>query len=110
MNPVFYSAAQVIVALSVFFVWVFRYANIVREFQGFGLSELVRSAVGAFKIALATLLLVGLWFDVLIFASALLMGLMMVAAQCFHAKAGSPLVKRLPSLGLLVLCVFIATR
>ena len=110
MSPRFYSLTQVVVAVSVLFVWVFRQANIAREFQSFGLSDLTRSAVGAFKIALATLLLAGLWFPVLVFASAVLMGLMMVAAQFFHAKTGSPWVKRLPSLGLLALCVLLACR
>ena len=110
MSPHFYSLTQVVVAVSVLFVWVFREAHIVSEFQSFGLSDLTRSAVGAFKIALATLLLAGLWFPVLVFASAVLMGLMMVAAQFFHAKTGSPWVKRLPSLGLLALCVLLACR
>jgi len=33
--------------------------------------------------------------------------LFMVAAQYFHFKAGNPLQQRLPSLLLLLLCVFI---
>lgn len=110
VNVLIYSLAQVLVAVSVLFVWVFRQANIAKEFQSFGLGELTRSMVGAFKIALATLLLVGLWFPVLVFASSLLMGLMMIAAQFFHARAGSPWVKRLPSLVLLGLCVLLACR
>lgn len=110
MNPLFYSLAQVVVAVSVLFVWVFRQANIAGEFQSFGLGDLTRSAVGAFKIALATLLLAGLWFPVLVLASSSLMGLMMVAAQFFHARAGSPWVRRFPSLVLLGLCVFLACR
>jgi hypothetical protein len=38
------------------------------------------------------------------------MGVMMAAAQYFHAKAGSPFVRRLPSLGLLALCILLALR
>ncbi len=110
VNPLVYSIVQVLVAVSVLFVWVFRQANIVRDFQSFGLGDLTRSMVGAFKIALATLLLAGLWFPVLVFASSVLMGLMMVAAQFFHAKAGSPWVRRIPSLVLLGLCVLLACR
>jgi len=110
VNPLIYSLAQVIVAVSVLVVWVFRHANVAREFQSFGLGDLTRSAVGAFKIALATLLLAGLWFPVLVFASSALMGLMMLAAQFFHARAGSPWVRRLPSLVLLGLCVLLACR
>jgi uncharacterized membrane protein YkgB len=110
VSPHLYSLAQVVVAVSVLFVWVFRQANIAREFHSFGLGDLTRSAVGAFKVALATLLLAGLWFPVLVLASSVLMGLMMAAAQFFHARAGSPWVKRLPSLGLLALCVLLACR
>ena len=36
--------AQLIVALSVIIVWVFRYENIVLEFKQYGLSSLVRNA------------------------------------------------------------------
>ena len=48
--------SQLIVAISVLFVWVFRFHNVEKEFKQFGLSITIRSAVGASKIALATLL------------------------------------------------------
>ena len=102
------SAAQIIVALSVGFVWVFRFDNIVKEFRQYGLSDLTRTMVGATKIILATLLVVGIWYPALVLIPALLMGLLMVAAQYFHFKANNPWSKHLPSLFLLVLCVFIA--
>ena len=54
--------AQLIVAISVIIVWVFRYENIVLEFKQYGLSSLVRNAVGASKIALATVLILGIWY------------------------------------------------
>ena len=50
-------AAQLIIAVSIVIVWVFRFDNIVVEFKQYGLSDLVRSMVGASKISLATLLL-----------------------------------------------------
>ena len=49
-------AAQLIIAVSIIIVWVFRFDNIVVEFKQYGLSDLVRSMVGASKISLATLL------------------------------------------------------
>lgn len=102
------AAAQLIVALSIGFVWVFRFDNIVTEFRLYGLNDLTRTMVGTTKIVLATLLVVGIWYPQLVLVPALLMGLLMVAAQYFHFKAHNPWAKHLPSLFLLALCIFIA--
>lgn len=102
-------AAQLIVALSVFYVWFFRYDNIVKEFKQFGLSNFTRVLVGAVKITLAILLLVGIWYPAWVFVPALVMAFLMVSAQYFHYKISNPWQKHLPSLVLLVLSVFIAT-
>jgi len=100
--------AQLIVAISIVVVWVFRFDNIVKEFHQYGLSDLMRTVVGSAKIALATLLLAGIWFSSLVLIPALLMALLMLSAQYFHSKVNNPWNKRLPSLFLLVLCLFIA--
>lgn len=98
---------QIIVAISVIYVWVFRYHNVLTEFNQFGLNDITRNAVGASKISLATLLITGIWFPSLVLIPAILMGLLMVSAQYFHFKIKNPLIKHLPSLLLLLLCVFI---
>ncbi|SFI34833.1 DoxX family protein [Halpernia frigidisoli] len=100
--------AQIIVAASVAYVWIFRYDVIIKEFRQFGLSDLTRTFVGVTKIALATLLVAGIWFSPLVAVPAILMGLLMVAAQYFHFKIKNPFFKHLPSLVLLILCAFIA--
>jgi hypothetical protein len=102
--------AQIIVALSIVIVWVFRYDNIVREFNQYGLSNLTRTAVGSAKIALATLLVAGIWYSSLVLIPALLMAFLMLSAQYFHFKVKNPFGKRLPSLFLLILCLFIAAE
>ena len=102
--------AQLIVAISVLFVWVFRFHNVEKEFKQFGLSITIRSAVGASKIALATLLLVGLCQPCYVFYSAILMGFFMLSAQYFHFKLKNPLKQSLPSFIFLSLCVFIALQ
>ena len=99
--------AQIIVAVSVAYVWIFRYHVIVREFKQFGLSDLTRTFVGALKVSLATLLFTGIWFPQLVTIPAILMGLCMVAAQYFHFKIKNPFIKHLPSLIFLLLCIFI---
>ena len=100
--------AQIIVALSIGYVWVFRYENIVKEFHQYGLSDLTRTIVGASKIALSTLLVAGIWYSDLVLIPALLIAFLMLSAQYFHFKAGNPWQKHLPSLFLLILCLFIA--
>jgi len=102
--------SQLIVAISVLFVWVFRFHNVEKEFKQFGLSVTIRSAVGASKIALATLLLVGLCQPCYVFYSAILMGFCMLSAQYFHFKLKNPLKQRIPSFIFLSLCVFIALQ
>lgn len=101
---------QMTLAISVAFVWIFRFHNVIEEFKEFGLSDIIRNFVGATKISLATLLVVGIWYPSLVLIPSILMGLFMVAAQYFHFKVRNPFNKHLPSLILLILCVFIAFR
>ena len=100
--------AQLIIALSVGYVWIFRFDNIIKEFKQYGLSDLTRNIVGALKIVLATLLITGIWYPELVFIPALLMAFLMACAQFFHFKVKNPWSKHFPSLFLLVLSLFVA--
>ncbi|RTY98894.1 hypothetical protein EKM02_11155 [Flavobacterium sp. RSP49] len=100
--------AQLVIAVSVGYVWIFRFDNIVKEFKQYGLSDLTRNMVGASKIALATLLIAGIWFPSLVYIPALLMAFLMISAQYFHFKVKNPWSKHLPSLFLLALSLFVA--
>ncbi|MFT4612828.1 MAG: hypothetical protein ACI9O4_001109 [Chitinophagales bacterium] len=100
--------SQIIVTISVVYVWTFRFHNVVKEFEQFGLSDLTRNIVGATKISLATLLILGIWYSSLVLIPSILMGLLMLGAQYFHFKISNPFIKHLPSLILLALCTFIA--
>jgi len=102
------SVAQLIVAISVYFVWIFRYDNIIKEFKDFGLSDLTRTFVGAAKVAVSTLLIVGIWYPELVSISAIAMAFFMLAAQYFHFKVKNPFGKRVPSLIFLLLSIYIA--
>ncbi|MDC1194252.1 MAG: DoxX family protein [Crocinitomicaceae bacterium] len=101
---------QIALSISVFYVWIFRFHNVIIDFKNFELSDVTRSFVGASKIALSTLIFAGIWFPPLVFVPSILLGLFMVSAQYFHAKISNPFIKRLPSLILLALCVFLALR
>ena len=100
--------SKVVIAISIFIVWVFRWDNIVKEFKEYGISDLIRNIVGASKIALATLLVTSIWYYNLAAIPALLMAFLMICAQFAHFKVKNPFVKHLPSLGLLILSLFIA--
>ena len=100
--------AQIIVAASVAYVWIFRYDVIIKEFKVFGLSDLTRTFVGASKISLATLLIAGIWYPSLILIPSILMGLFMLAAQYYHFKIKNPFIKHLPSSIFFILCAFMA--
>jgi hypothetical protein len=100
--------AQLTVALSIAYVWIFRFDNIVKEFKQYGLNDLTRNIVGAAKMALSTLLVAGIWYPALILIPALLLAFLMVSAQYFHFRISNPWRKHVPSLLLLILCLFIA--
>lgn len=108
MENIFLSLMQLTLGLSVVYVWTFRFDNVIKEFKQFGLSDLTRNFVGASKIALATLLIAGIWHSSLVQIPSILMGLFMIAAQYFHFKIKNPFIKRLPSLILLILAAIIA--
>ena len=89
--------AQIIIALSIFFVWIVRFDNIVKEFKQYGISDLVRNLVGAAKIALSTLLVAGIWYEDLVLVPALCMAFLMICAQIAHFKVKNPWSKFVPS-------------
>lgn len=101
-------AFQIIIAISIVIVWIFRFDNIVKEFKHFGLSDLIRNMVGAAKISLATLLIAGIWFPELVLYPAILMALLMICAQFAHFIVKNPWSKHLPSLVLFLLSLFVA--
>lgn len=100
--------AQLIIAISVCYIWIFRFDNIVLEFKQYLLPDVVRNMVGASKIALSTLLVAGIWYPELVCVPALLMAFLMLSAQYFHFKVKNPWAKHFPSLVLLLLSLFVA--
>ena len=101
-------AAQIIIAVSIIIVWVFRFDNIVKEFKQYQISDLLRSMVGAAKIAISTLLIAGIWYPALVLIPALIMAFLMICAQIAHIRVKNPLIKYVPSFFLLLLSLFVA--
>ena len=102
--------SQLIVAISVIVVWVFRRENIIVEFKQYGISNNIREIVGALKISLATILILGIYHNEFLISSSLAMAFLMICAQYFHFKVKNPFNKFIPSLSLLILCLFIAAK
>ena len=102
-------AFQLIVAISVLFIWIFRYENIVLEFKHYGYSDLLRNFVGASKISISTLLIVGVWYNEITIYASLSMAFFMFCAQLSHIKVKNPFSKFLPSLIFLIMSLFITS-
>lgn len=109
-------ASQVIIALGIFNVWLFRFGrhsqyrggdavNMREEFATYGLPGWSLYLVGFLKILVATLLLVGIYYSVLVIPSATIMVLLMSGAVVMHLKVKDSFKKSGPALSLLVLSV-----
>lgn len=99
---------QALVAASIFFVWVVRYENIVREFRHYALPDWLRDLVGICKLTLALLLVLGIDRPPLAIVGGIGMALLMVCAFFIHIRVNSPWVKRVPCLALLAVSLAIA--
>ena len=98
---------QALVAAAIFFVWVVRYPNIVREFQQYRLPDWVRDSVGVVKLTLALMLLIGIDRQRFAIAGGIGLSLLMAAAFATHLRIKNPIAKMVPSLTLLALSVVI---
>ena len=101
-------ACQIIVAASVLYIWIFRYDNIVVEFKHYGYSNLVRNFVGASKISISAIMLMGILFSEVLVYSSLSMAFFMLCAQASHLKVKNPIIKFIPSFVFLLMSLFVA--
>ncbi len=99
---------QALVAASVFFVWVVRYANIVHEFQEYRLPDWLRDLVGILKLTFALMLLIGIERAQFAVIGGIGIALLMGGAFATHLRVKSPVFKILPCLILMFLSLVIA--
>jgi uncharacterized membrane protein YphA (DoxX/SURF4 family) len=113
------AVSQVAIVLGIVNVWVIRRNratayrpdganNIVEEFERYGLPRWAPIAVGSTKLALATLLLIGLVYTPVVFPAAALMVVMMLSAIAAHIKVRDPLVRSVPASLMLALSIVVA--
>ncbi|MEP7072422.1 MAG: DoxX family protein [Verrucomicrobiota bacterium] len=98
---------QALVAASIFFVWVVRYENIVKEFRTYGLPESLRDVVGILKLTFALCLLIGIERPLFAIIGGSGILILMGAAVVTHLRIKNPVFKMLPSLALLACSAFI---
>jgi hypothetical protein len=99
---------KILVATSIFFVWVVRYKNIVKEFEEYDIPAWLRDLTGILKLTFAAMLLAGQQDRDLTVLGSVGISALMACAQGVHARAGTTAARRLPSLVLLILAGIIA--
>jgi hypothetical protein len=99
---------KITVLVSVLFVWVVRYDNVVLEFKQFGLPDWLRDFVGILKISFVIMLLKSEIGFVLLGAGGIV--ILMLAALFTHFRIKNPISKMLPSFTLMTfsLIIFLA--
>jgi hypothetical protein len=100
---------KALVAGSIFFVWVVRYQNIVKEFKDYGLPSWLRDLVGIFKLSFVLMLFIDDLIINLLGASAI--SILMLAAMATHLRVCNPFYKMAPSISLMIISsvIFLST-
>jgi uncharacterized membrane protein YphA (DoxX/SURF4 family) len=102
------SVLQVLIAVSIFFVWVIRYENVIKEFKQFNLPSWLRDLVGILKLTCAALLTIGVFQKEFAVFGAVGLVALMACAVFTHVRVKNPLYKMVPSVTLFALCALIA--
>lgn len=101
-------ALKVIVATSIFFVWVNHYQRIVGEFREYKLPDWLRNITGILKMSFALILIISGENFALQTFSALGIVILMVCAQIVHFINKTSFQRRVPSIILLIMALIIA--
>ena len=106
--------AQIAAALWILNVWILRFnketeyragdsKNMVEEFTAYGFPAKAVYLVGAVKVALSLLLIVGIWVDALTRPAAAGLALIMIGAIGMYVRVGDRPKKAMPAISVLVL-------
>ena len=105
VSPIILQGLSLFVSVSIFYVWVVRYQNIIAEFKEYGIPEGLRDLVGILKLFFCACLLTKSPL-LMLFASLAMMGLM-AAAVAMHLKVKHAIHKMVPSITLLTVFTLI---
>ena len=112
-------ALQLIVGLSLINVWLIQpkkstpyrggdATTITEEFQVYGLPAWSVYVIGAIKVLLGILLIVGIWYPMLRFPAAIGLAFLLAGSVTMHFKIGDPLIKSFPAALFMTMCLVIA--
>ena len=99
---------SLIISLTILNVWLIRFdsnsiyrggeaKNMIQEFEEYGFNENIVYIVGFLKVSAALVLLLGIYYNNLIFPAALTISLFMISAVIMHFKVSDELIKFMPS-------------
>ncbi len=102
-------ALQIIIAIGLINVWLVRFhkptkyrgggaGNMVDEFAVYGLPKWFMYLVGAGKIIIAVLMIIGFWVPMVIYPASLLLAVLMVGAILMHIKVKDSFIKAVPAI------------
>ncbi len=94
-------ALKIITVVAVFFVWVVRYANIKKEFKGFGFPSWFRDMIGILKISFAVMLQSS--NEQIILLGAFGIVFLMSGAIFTHIKVKNPIREMLPAITMILI-------
>lgn len=107
---------QIIIAVVLVNVWLVRFhkptkyrgggaGNMADEFAAYGLPKWFMYLVGAGKIFIAALMIIGFWVPMVVYPASALLALLMIGAVAMHIKVRDPFIRAVPALLMLVMAV-----
>ena len=96
---------KVILSISLFYVWVVRYKNIVKEFKGYNYPHWFRDFTGILMLSFSAMIMTNK--TELIILGCLGIIIQMLGALWTHYMVQNPLRKTIPAFAVLGLCLFI---
>ena len=109
---------KAIIFVTIINVWFFRFnkstpyrgggaKSMKEEFEVYGISKTSMYLVGVIKVALATAILISIWYPQLSIPTAAGMAIFMLGAIVMHFKANDPTIRSFPALTLLICAILI---
>ena len=96
---------KIILSISLFFVWVVRYENMVKEFEGYTFPYWFRDFIGVLMLSFSAMILKD--SNDLIILGCLGIIVLMIGALWTHYMVKNPMYKTIPAFAVLGLCFFI---
>jgi len=116
ISSVLVPVLQIILALGLVNVWLVRFrkptkyrgsgaANMREEFRAYGLPVWFMYMIGAAKMVIAVLLIIGLWIPAVVAPAAAVLAVLMIGAVSMHVKVRDAFIRTVPALAMLAMTI-----